>query len=98
MYASNLFTFANGLRFTRGKDLVTSYKLPDAEFFAQDFCRICGSPMPRFDERGFGIVSMGSLDDDPGVKPTRHIFVGSKASWFTITDDLPQFAERPTQL
>lgn len=25
--------------------------------------------------------------------PTEHIFVGSKASWFEITDDLPQHEE-----
>jgi len=34
---------------------------------------------------------MGSLVDDPNIRPTDHIFVGSKAPWFTITDDLPQY-------
>ena len=34
---------------------------------------------------------MGSLVDDPAVRPKEHIFVGSKAPWFTITDDLPQY-------
>ena len=31
--------------------------------------------------------------DDPTIRPTKHIFVGSKALWFTITDDLPQYQE-----
>jgi hypothetical protein len=31
--------------------------------------------------------------DDPTIRPTKHIFVGSKAPWFTITDDLPQHQE-----
>jgi hypothetical protein len=97
MFAANLFTWADGFRFTRGEDRLTSFKLPEAEFFAQVFCRVCGSPMPRVDARGFAIIPMGSLDDDPGTKPMRHIFVGSKAPWFPITDDLPQFAERPTE-
>ena len=35
-------------------------------------------------------VPLGILDDDPGVRPEFHNFVGSKASWFEITDDLPQ--------
>jgi hypothetical protein len=35
---------------------------------------------------------MGTLVDDPSIRPARHIFVGSKAPWFTITDDLPQHA------
>jgi hypothetical protein len=100
LYATNLFTAIDGVRFTHGEDLVTSHKVPEAAFFGQDFCRICGSPMPRFDrERGLVIVPMGSLDDDPGARPTRHIFVGSKAPWWTIpADGLPQFVERPTEL
>ncbi|MGE8635476.1 MAG: GFA family protein, partial [Achromobacter piechaudii] len=32
-------------------------------------------------------------DDDPGVKPTAHCHVASKASWFDITDALPQYPE-----
>jgi hypothetical protein len=38
-------------------------------------------------------VAMGTLVDDAGIRPTAHIFVGSKAPWFTITDDLPQYTE-----
>jgi hypothetical protein len=54
--------------------------------------------MRHFDrERGIALVPMGSLDDDPGMRPTRHIFVGSKLPWFEITDTLPQFAERPPE-
>ena len=40
-------------------------------------------------------VTMGTLVDDPSIRPTRHIFVGSKAPWFTITDDLPQYETLP---
>ena len=29
----------------------------------------------------------------PTIRPSAHIFVGSKARWFTITDDLPQHQE-----
>ena len=38
----------------------------------------------------------GSLDEDPGMRPQAHIFVGSKAPWFEITDQLPQFKEFPS--
>lgn len=38
---------------------------------------------------------MGTLDDDPGVRPSYHIFVGSKAAWYDITDNLPQFDTFP---
>ena len=95
-HASNLFAAADGLRFTRGADQLTSYKLPDALRFTQVFCRTCGSLMPRIDrDRGLAIIPMGSLDDDPGLHPQAHIFVGSMAPWYTIADDLPQHAEYP---
>jgi hypothetical protein len=29
------------------------------------------------------------------VQPESHIFVGSKAPWFDITDDLPQYEGYP---
>jgi hypothetical protein len=40
-------------------------------------------------------LPLGTLDDDPGIRPQMHIYVASKASWFTISDDLPQFAVLP---
>ena len=33
--------------------------------------------------------------DDPPMRPELHCFVGSKAPWFEITDNLPQYAEYP---
>jgi hypothetical protein len=41
-------------------------------------------------------VALGSLVDAPSIRPTAHIFVGSKAPWFEITDNLPQFDEYAT--
>jgi hypothetical protein len=41
-------------------------------------------------------VALGSLVDAPSIRPTEHIFVGSKAPWFEITDDLPQYEEHST--
>jgi hypothetical protein len=40
-------------------------------------------------------LPMGTLDDDPGIRPTFHVFVGSKAPWFETTDQLPQFETFP---
>ena len=38
-------------------------------------------------------VTYGTLADVPTLRPGAHIYVGSKAPWFTITDDLPQHEE-----
>jgi hypothetical protein len=57
-------------------------------------CKSCGSLLYSVVRDGaFVHVAMGTLVDDPTIGPTKHIFVGSKAPWFTITDDLPQFEE-----
>jgi hypothetical protein len=41
-------------------------------------------------------VALGSLVDEPGIRPTGHIYVGSKAPWYEIADELPQYDELPT--
>ena len=59
-------------------------------------CKACGSLLYSIVRDGaFAHVAMGTLVDEPGIRPTRHIYVGSKAQWFTITDDLPQYEELP---
>ncbi len=57
-------------------------------------CGLCGSLLFSVVREGAYVhVAMGSLVDAPSIRPTEHIFVGSKAPWFEITDDLPQFEE-----
>ena len=59
-------------------------------------CRRCGSLLYSVVRDGaFVHVTLGTLVDAPSIRPSAHIFVGSKAPWFTITDDLPQFEEFP---
>lgn len=90
-HAANLLVRPAQLRFAKGEDHLVSHKVPDAKFFTQVFCDTCGSKMPRVDpSRDLAIIPMGSLDDDPGIKPKEHIFVGSKAPWFEIADGLTQ--------
>ena len=57
-------------------------------------CATCGSLLYSVVRDGAYVhVAMGTLVDDPTIRPTQHIFVGSKAPWFKITDDLPQYQE-----
>ena len=59
-------------------------------------CKRCGSLLYSVVREGaFVHVTMGTLVDAPSIRPSRHIFVGSKAPWFTITDELPQHEEFP---
>lgn len=57
-------------------------------------CKLCGSFLYSVVQEGsFAHVAMGTLVDEPTIRPTAHIFVGSKAKWFEITDGLPQYEE-----
>ena len=41
-------------------------------------------------------VSVGAIDGTPELPKAHHVFVGSKASWFEINDDLKQHDTLPT--
>ena len=73
----------------RGANELMIFGEPEAN---NTHCKHCGSLLYSVVRDGaFVHVAMGTLVDDPSIRPTRHIFVGSKAPWFTITDDLPQY-------
>ena len=80
-------------RWLTGEDLVSRYNSSPNE--TRTFCRVCGSSLPTFfsdrpDELG---LPLGTLDDDPGIRPSAHVWVDSKAPWWDITDALPQHSE-----
>lgn len=59
-------------------------------------CAVCGSLLYSVVREGQWVhVAMGTLIDTPTIRPTAHIYVGSKAPWHQITDDLPQYQEFP---
>ncbi|PDT78295.1 aldehyde-activating protein [Bradyrhizobium sp. C9] len=61
-------------------------------------CGRCGSLLySRVRDGAYVHVTMGTLRDAPTIRPTAHIFVGSKAPWYEILDDLPQYQEHVTQ-
>lgn len=61
------------------------------------FCRECGSPIiSRRDAMpDFVRVRLGTVDSPLAQSPSAHIYVGSKADWFEIHDELPQHPELP---
>jgi hypothetical protein len=76
---------------TKGRDKLKIFGEIDGN---NTHCATCGSLLYSVVRDGAYVhVAMGTLVDDPTIRPTQHIFVGSKAPWFTITDDLPQYQE-----
>jgi len=78
-----------------GAELVKIYEVSAGDGWC--FCSECGSSLAGTRNGEVTTITLGTVEGDPGVRPEFHIFVGSKAPWHTITDDLPQFDERPPQ-
>ena len=84
-------------RWIRGEELVRVFEAPllhEPPAYRRAFCRVCGSPLPVVNPGApFVVLLAGVLNEDPEVRPFRHVFVGSKAPWFEILDELPKFLE-----
>lgn len=79
------------LEITDGQDKIMVFGEEDLN---NTRCGVCGALLfSVVREGGYVHVAMGSLVDAPSIRPTEHIFVGSKAPWYEITDDLPQYEE-----
>jgi hypothetical protein len=89
-FRSRVTLKAADFEWVQGEECVTFYESSPGNH--RGFCRVCGSPIvSKFDAYPDYLgLPFGALDDDPGVRPKKHMHVASKAPWFTITDDLPQ--------
>ncbi len=87
----------NEFTYTSGESELRKYTFSEnADSF---FCGVCGSrilvdfkPEPHM-----LYITMGTVVGDVSCPPGFHQFVGSKAPWFEITDDLPQYDEWPDE-
>lgn len=80
-------------RWAAGEEWVQGYQSsPD---MVRCFCKNCGSPLASSHGGAVTEVVVATLDDDPGMVPTEHIFVGCRASWYEITDGLRQYETWP---
>jgi hypothetical protein len=79
---------------TQGADALTL--LGDAEGIYEAHCPSCLSLVYWIGpDQAHVRIPYGTLIDEPTLKPTAHMFVGSKAPWYEILDDLPQHDEYP---
>ena len=82
------------LAITDGADAIMIYG--DAAAAHDLHCGRCGSLLVSIVRNSaYAHVTMGTLLDAPSIRPAMHIFVGSKAPWYEISDDLPQHARFP---
>ena len=87
----------DSFRWTSGEEAVLKYK--SSEHGTRNSCSICGATVPMTaPEYSLAFLPAGPLEGDLGIKPQAHMFVGSKAPWYEITDHLPQHEEYPPEL
>lgn len=83
------------LNITSGEEAILRFGDDDGHHAS---CDKCGSLLYSLVREGAYVhVPLGALIDQPTITPTAHIFVGSKASWDLICDELPQFEAFPTK-
>lgn len=101
MHGAAYATFAgiarDKFRYVSGEKDVSSYASSDSH--QRYFCSNCGSNImvALDDEPDNYYVSMSMIEGDPTRPPGYHIYVGSKAPWHEITDDLPQYDTEPPE-
>jgi hypothetical protein len=95
-HGSNTFYPVDQFAWRSGRELVRSYKVPEAERFTVSFCTRCGGGAP-VERPGvpFMLVPAALFDGELDARPQAHIHVASRASWYVVNDDLPQFPELP---
>jgi len=95
-FLAELVFAVSEFRWASGESLVRTYEAPIREQppgYRRTFCTICGGPVPTVVGNMIKIVG-GTLENDPGLRPQRHIFVDFKAPWFDIVDALPRFSRK----
>jgi hypothetical protein len=94
-FSTNAVVRSSALTVTSGDAFISEYdSSPNRR---KCFCSKCGSQLfiRRLDNPEFMVVTLGTVDDDPGARPERHVYVASKAPWDEITDALPRFKIYP---
>ncbi len=90
-FAANAAIPTTAFTLLTGKELLAEYDV------FRVFCKQCASPFYRRRPNMPELLRLriGTLDTKIEGKPSSHIFVGSKAEWYEICDDIPQYEERP---
>ncbi len=80
----------DAFKITRGQALLKAFRATPVK--GRFFCGECGSPLYSFTEgKSMVRVRAGSFDTPPPLKLAAHIYTASKAPWYEINDDAPQY-------
>jgi len=82
-------------KWVSGSDNLSSYK--SSENVTKFFCKSCGSPLISTYENKPEIlgIPLGGIEGISELNIEANIFVASKATWYKITDSVPEFETWP---
>lgn len=93
-FVAGLGVRVRDFRLLGGAELIRTFEAPILDHppaYRVAFCSRCGSPVPHPPEGATWFeIPAGLLDDDPLLRPERHIFVECKSPWYEISDSLPR--------
>lgn len=91
--SGSAMTFVEGQNFEweKGKDNLKQYT--NKKEVGLGFCNICGSTIAALYKGEVFGITLGTLNNDPKVIISEHIYVGSKACWDKIDNSAPQYME-----
>lgn len=96
-FAANLLVAPEHFRWLSGEALVSRFEYPGARHFATCFCSKCGGALPWLAQSGKSVViPAGTLDADPGIRPSQNLFWSSRAPWYEEPQSLPRYEALPT--
>jgi hypothetical protein len=93
-FSTNALVPTAALSVEGGKCLSRYQSSPNREKL---FCSRCGSQLfiRRLNALEGTVVALGTLDNDPRVRPSRNVFVGSKAPWHQVDEKIPSYKVYP---
>ena len=85
----------DAFRWTEGLEAIAEHASSDHG--RRLFCKQCGATLGNLTSRRpqFMHVAAGTLDGAPAFGLSFHVYTGSKAAWYEITDALPQHEVEP---
>lgn len=92
-FATNTPVAVSHFRLDQGAEFLNAFESSPGK--KRVFCRKCGSPIySRRDAMPDVLrIRAGLLDEPLAARPAVHFHTRSKCDWWTIGDDLPQFAD-----
>lgn len=85
---------AESVNITRGQTKSHVVQVDSGNTVRREFCSECGTPLFASTSKVF-VLTVGSLDDAHGIRPTIAIWLDSAQPWAPIPDNVERFRRNP---